>query len=188
MMLTAAFALSLIVNVSSAPQVPEMIVTDALAEANAIWRQSDMTFTWRRGDAASAAARLRVVIGFDTTPSHDAALPLGWVVFDDDRTPQPEIHLSYTNAQQLFDESRGQRNVTRLEHDVLIARALGRALAHELGHYLLASKAHTPSGLMQATRSAMDFFGPYRAHYEITAAQRSQVAARLRAEPMIASR
>ena len=31
------------------------------------------------------------------------------------------------------------------QREMLLARAMGRALAHELGHYLLASKIHTPS-------------------------------------------
>jgi hypothetical protein len=31
----------------------------------------------------------------------------------------------------------------------LLPRALGRALAHELGHYLLARRAHSPTGLMR---------------------------------------
>jgi hypothetical protein len=34
-----------------------------------------------------------------------------------------------------------------------LARVLGRALAHEIGHYLLASPAHTATGLMRATQS-----------------------------------
>ena len=43
---------------------------------------------------------------------------------------------------------------------MLLARAMGRALAHEMGHYLLASKEHTKNGLMQAHRTATEFFGP----------------------------
>jgi len=34
-----------------------------------------------------------------------------------------------------------------------LARVLGRALAHEIGHYLLASPEHTRTGLMRATQS-----------------------------------
>jgi len=186
MMLTAALALGLVVNVSAPAEVPKMIVTNALAEANAIWSPAGVAFTWQRD--ASIPARLQVVIGVDPVAPQESTLPLGWVIFADDQTPEPRIHLSYTNTERLFDESRGSRAATRLEHHVLIGRAMGRALAHELGHYLLASKAHTTGGLMQGRRRADEFFSPEAVHFEIDTAQRSQVAARLHKEQLVARR
>ena len=56
---------------------------------------------------------------------------------------------------------------------------MGRALAHELGHYLLASKAHTQRGLMQTQRSASELFSPARIRFEIDAVQRQTVVSRL---------
>ena len=186
MMLTAAFALSLIVNVSAPAGVPEMVVTNALVEANAIWRPAGVSFVWRRND--SMLARIRVIIGSDPAPaSKENTLPIGWVHFDAPQTPVPDIYLSYENAERLFDASHGTRNPTRLEHHTLMGRALGRALAHELGHVLLASKTHTPHGLMQAMHVASDFFAPEAVHFEITPAQRAEVAARLRTELLVAS-
>ena len=70
---------------------------------------------------------------------------------------------------------------------VLIGRAMGRALAHELGHYLLASKTHTAGGLMQGRRRAYDFFAPEAVHFEINMTQRSQIVARLHKEQLVAS-
>jgi hypothetical protein len=40
--------------------------------------------------------------------------------------------------------------------DQVIGRALGRVLAHELGHYLLRSKMHQPRGLMRAVFTGSD--------------------------------
>src|SRR5262245_3701966 len=51
---------------------------------------------------------------------------------------------------------------TRFAH-VLLARALGRTLAHEIGHYLLGS-SHAPHGLMRAqftARELIETFGQY---------------------------
>ena len=187
MMLTAVFALSLIVNVSAPADVPDMVVTKAMFEANTIWRPAGVSFAWRRNE--SMPARIRVTIGSVDAPiSKDNTLTIGWVHFDETQTPAPDIYLSYVNAERMFDESRGTRNMTRLEHHTLIGRALGRALAHELGHVLLASKTHTPHGLMQATRGASDFFGPEAVHFEITPSQRAEVASRVRSEPLVASR
>jgi hypothetical protein len=40
--------------------------------------------------------------------------------------------------------------------DVLLGRVLGRALAHEIGHYLLRSAAHSRNGLMSADQPVLD--------------------------------
>ena len=70
--------------------------------------------------------------------------------------------MSYANAQAVMAESRGVVGVIAempiVQREMLLARAMGRALAHELGHYLLASKVHTPRGLMKAMLSAPELF------------------------------
>jgi len=63
--------------------------------------------------------------------------------------------------------------------DLLLSRALGRALAHELGHYLLNSRAHAPNGLMRAIRPSSEFFSSSRLGFEITEQQRASLADRL---------
>jgi hypothetical protein len=40
--------------------------------------------------------------------------------------------------------------------DMLLARALGRALAHEIGHYLLGTAEHSAHGLMRASFAPQD--------------------------------
>ena len=49
---------------------------------------------------------------------------------------------------------------TRATHDALVGRALGRALAHELGHYVLQTKAHSTRGLMRASWPSGAFLSP----------------------------
>jgi hypothetical protein len=55
---------------------------------------------------------------------------------------------------------------------------MGRALAHEIGHYLLASKAHTDKGLMATRRSAYELFSAERARFAIDAGEQGAMAAR----------
>ena len=181
----------------SAPTLSATLVRDILDEADAIWRGSGVAFVWRRGTRelvsyASGAdtgprlpATLRLVIDNATGTAHgDSVLPLGWVVFDDETTPEQEIHVSYANALQFLHAARGV--VGMVEHmptrqiETLLGRAMGRALAHELGHYLLASKAHTARGLMKANRTAFEFFTMDRSGFGIEPAQRQQLVARLR--------
>jgi hypothetical protein len=75
------------------------------------------------------------------------------------------------------------RSVDRMppgEVDVLLGRMLGRALAHELGHYLLRSPTHTRFGLMRGDRTVPEFLAPGRAGFEVDAVQHSVAATRIR--------
>jgi hypothetical protein len=74
-----------------------------------------------------------------------------------------------------------------LQREILLARAMGRALAHELGHYLSASKAHSDKGLMKAVHSASELFGLGRSLFQLTPEERQRMAARF-ASVLMASR
>jgi hypothetical protein len=69
--------------------------------------------------------------------------------------------------------------LTITERETLLGRAMGRALAHEIGHYLLASKAHTATGVMQARRGAAELFSRSRQGFQLQADQRRLIAARM---------
>jgi len=195
-----------VVTVAVAADVPPTLVTRLLGEAAAVWRTGGVTLAWRRTiDDAAARARsivaapcfgssLRVVVGNDRGRGGDARSDnktvLGWIVFSDGETPDHEIYLSYDNAKAYMAGARGDvGSIDRMptaERELLLGRVMGRALAHEIGHYLLASKAHTPRGLMQATHTASDFFGFPLASFGIDARQREEVASRLRQDHVTA--
>jgi len=65
------------------------------------------------------------------------------------------------------------------ERETYLGRAMGRALAHELGHYLLASKAHTAAGLMRSTLPAETLFSPTRTRLDLPRTMRDVLMARL---------
>lgn len=190
-MLIAAIAVALTVNVSVASDISSTIVSRALAETNAIWRAAGVEFIWQRGPARYATAALNVVIGHDLRPVREGALALGWIFFDES-TPGQRIYISYANVQQLMRESPGvigsQDRMPIFEREVLISRAIGRALAHELGHYFLATREHTKNGLMKANRSASEFFGPDDRPFKLDGTQRSLITARLAQESVVVSR
>ncbi len=190
-MLIAALAVALTVNVTVAPGIPSTLVARALAETDAIWRNSGFAFAWRQAPRDHAAETLHVVIGRDVRPVIDGGIALGWIMFDE-TSPDREIYVSYANAEALLADSPGVigplDRTTKFEREVLLGRALGRALAHEMGHYLLASKVHTVKGLMKARRTASDFFGNDNRGFTLDAAQRSAITARLTREAVVASR
>jgi hypothetical protein len=196
----------IVVDVTVAPNVPATLVSRVLDEADAVWRPSGLTFVWRRAcpDGVSFARalvcppshqNLDVVIGTDpialSRKLRDNQIPLGRIVFDEPDVPDRQIYLSYGNAVEYMGSAREVvgplERMTLVEREILLARVLGRALAHEIGHYLLASKAHTPGGLMQAVHTANEFFGYSRDSFRIDAAQRRTLEARLGRE-LVASR
>jgi hypothetical protein len=191
----------MIVNVSSAPDIAASLVSRVLTETDAVWRGSGFTFVWRRAarevvpyartsEAGPALpSTLRVVIGNETGPPRNDALPLGWIKFDDAATPEQEIYLSYANVRKLMGDAREVigliEQMPLSQREILSARALGRVLAHELGHYLLASKIHTKNGLMKARRTAGELFAAEGRGFQIDPSQRQVMAARLRRESLV---
>ena len=183
----------LMLGVHVAQGISEKAVAIALGEAVAIWRGPGVTLVWEIDRAGAAAPplgsciRMNVLIENDTRGARFSPMPLGWIAFDEFENPAPEIHLSYANAVALVEEWYGVTVATQMtlfERDILIGRALGRALAHEVGHYLFRSKAHTKTGLMQGHQKAVNFFSPSPARFEVDAAQRALIVSRLTPAPV----
>jgi hypothetical protein len=66
---------------------------------------------------------------------------------------------SWTVARDMAASAGAARVAGR---DVLAARLLGRAVAHEIGHYLLGTRDHTPRGLMRVAFTVGDVLGDDR--------------------------
>jgi hypothetical protein len=78
---------------------------------------------------------------------------LGSIVFLDG-VPQPRISLYVATAADLISSAAGG-DTSRWPvayRDGLLTRVLGRALAHEIGHYVLNTREHSASGLMRAVQ------------------------------------
>ena len=172
------------VTVIVASDISPTLVTRVLAEAGDIWRTAGVAIVWRLESTISPSS-LRVVIGHWTSliVHDDLSLPLGWITFDDSGAPRQEVYVSYANARALMDQARGSialsERMPRAERDTLLGRAMGRALAHEMGHYLLASKAHSVGGLMRARLTATEFFALDRSPFDLDSQQRAAIAGRL---------
>jgi len=190
-MLVTAIAVALTINVAAASDISPTVVTRALAETDSIWRAAGVEFIWKRGPEPYTPGALTVVIGHEQRPVREGALALGWIYFDES-TPGQRLYISYANVLQLMRESTGvtgpQDRMPIFERGVIMARAIGRALAHELGHYFLASKQHTKSGLMKAHRTAVEFFGPDQRPFKLDGEQRSVITARLAQEAVVVRR
>src|SRR5581483_3253495 len=187
-MLLAAACAALVIAISPTADVSPTLVARVIDEANAIWTPAGVTLVVQQDGVPSPA--LAVVIGPERGTAHAYDAPIGWIEFDDGR-PQPRLYLSLTNARVLFESERGVVGLAAqmpiLERETYLGRALGRALAHELGHYLLAAKTHTAAGLMKANFTAAELFLPNLAHFAIAADQQAIARARLDQASLVAA-
>lgn len=152
--------------------VTDSLVNHICGEAATIWEPAGIALECHRIGSGGEAGTWPVDVTIDDHPSNLVpAGALGWITFTAN-SPDRSIHLSRAHAEDLLCDSPGLNDVTIASHETLIGRALGRALAHELGHYLLRTKAHTSRGLMRAAWTANDSFAFTPDGLELTLEQR----------------
>jgi hypothetical protein len=125
-------------------------------EVNRIWAPYGVAVDGLRGSCRGDSARnvtVRLHAMARVPPSTRGTVPesaLGSIIFVDGR-PEPTIALWLDQAARMMDTSIRELTSTSASPRwrLLLARVLGRSLAHELGHYLLASQSHTDAGLMR---------------------------------------
>ena len=82
---------------------------------------------------------------------------LGWIEFVGDE-PRPAITVSVAAARRLMQSGswRGRPfdTLPLRASQLFLQRALARAVAHEIGHYVLRTKAHDHRGLMRPSFTA----------------------------------
>ena len=166
---TAIFPSSLTLVVAATPGISNAIIKGAIEEAAAIWSSVGVTLVRRASTGSSVAiepSAILVILDDERGRASNQDLALGWINFTPTGAPEPIVHLSVRNVTLLVDTMDAYRNRPTSYKELLMARALGRALAHELGHYLTGSKAHSPSGLMKGRRLLDEFFSPTRGGFQ----------------------
>lgn len=147
------------VLLTTAPKLSESARASMISEAAAIWRQQGVVIDWLPSTTVRsvAANRLRVLVvqkrlvnkgvepinvGELVRPSNGHAVAL----------------VSIESAQQLVASVRGRAGYELIAVDQRrLGIVLGRALAHEIGHYLLDTHTHARSGLMRPIFNALEF-------------------------------
>ena len=126
----------------------------ALAEARAIW--SPYGVDVREAGCSAAAFERSIQLHVAVLPRHRADTSEGAIGSIEFAvvTPRPNVSLYVQDVDDLVTATLGGevRAWPAAERDNVEGRALGRALAHEIGHYLLRSRQHAPFGLMRATQ------------------------------------
>jgi hypothetical protein len=156
-----------------APSASQRLTAAAMEEVIAIWAAYDVDIralgpndTEREG-----ATRLTVVLAERPSPpiAPDA---LGSILFRDER-PRPTIVMYPAAIGALVSRTPmpgpAERDWPPTLRDLIVGCVLGRALAHEIGHFLLRSRRHSAAGLMRARQSAYDLVSADRHAFTLTA-------------------
>ena len=158
-----------------------------LSELTAIWTPLGVATRWA-DQSDGGCDRLIVVKADHEARAEDLTRTsaLGWVPFVEGRARQL-VFLRVERARMMVDAlSPGSRPAGLT--DLLLARLLGRSLAHELGHVLLNSSGHSSSGLMRDHYRAGDVLGIPTSAYTLNPAERTRLFTRVAAGSRVAAR
>lgn len=156
--------LSLNLNLATSQELSTMATGALVAEVNAIWHAS-LSLIWRTADVSEPLPAmpesedwLRVLVLARQTPGaqDSSTFTVGELVHTEG--VRPLAIASITAARRIVDQAARHEPLDGPgEYDRRIGVVLGRAVAHEIGHYLLRTRTHANQGLMRATIDALEF-------------------------------
>jgi hypothetical protein len=172
------------------PALPAAVVNAAVREAADIWSPYRVAIDQIGpcGSAPEEAVVLTVLTA--RSPAGEVAMPqgaLGAVDFGQDGTPDPIVTVFVDQLMVFVEHVRvGHTSEDRwpsVLRERIVGRALGRVIAHELGHYLLGSRDHASTGLMRAVQRTDELFDGPRGGFTLSPSEvrrlKSQVVARI---------
>jgi len=145
---------------TTAPCLSEAARTAMMTEAAAIWETHGVAIDWLSPSPARPPAphRLRVLVieGRPSGTHRNEAFTVGELVRP--AKGHAMAMMSIESAQRLLTSVRGRAGYDLVAVDPRrLGLVLGRALAHEIGHYLLETHTHARDGLMRPKFNALEF-------------------------------
>jgi len=174
--LRAAPSIALNLRLTAADNLPPTSKRVLVSEAAAIWKQEGIRLQWLSGAESREGATLRVLVMPRTVgaPADGEPWPVGELLrFEDSRAI---AIASIAGALRVVDESqRLQLLDAPMLREYRLGLVLGRAVAHEIGHFLLRTNAHSDSGLMRANIGAREFADPHADSFQLDDATQRQL-------------
>jgi hypothetical protein len=154
------------------------MATIAKREATAIWKPYGVDLVW--ADAGTQAAlSLEVIVEprpLRIDPGGTQAVLGHTIIFSSEAVPSP-IRVSLTAIESLLER---QHSANPLLQEIVLATALGRVMAHEVGHVLLGVPGfHDPQGLMRTTFVPDDLARMERSQFGLTDRSIARLRARI---------
>lgn len=148
----------------------DMVIT----ELREIWRPAGVRMVARNSGEPLAPGEAVVsmrILASKPMQNRRGEPILAWVAVDGNRRPTPSVLVSLPTIIQWLERADvGGKAFNHLTNDLrarLIATAIGRVAAHELGHYLMADAPHRRKGLMRPAYSPRDLAGSWRGPFEL---------------------
>ena len=155
------FALSALISTS--PELPVLSRSVLVAEAERIWKREGVALRWSavpESGRPSAPLRVLVISRREGLSGDETIWRVGELV---PHTGQRALAIASIAGAERVVAASGNR-VTLLDRpegaQYRLGVVLGRAVAHEIGHYLLATATHADRGLMRAAIDAREFADP----------------------------
>jgi hypothetical protein len=167
--------------------LPAAARAEMMRQTIELWRAAGVDVTWSALPAAGpgevpvtepSRPRMSVIITSDMPEefrSTSARPPVLASILFVDHKPTTMIAAYPEEVRRLLEAVRldarpvGERPA--LIRERLTGRVLGRAIAHELGHYLFGSADHAPDGLMRAKHRLDDLTSPFHRAFRVIPAQ-----------------
>ena len=165
----------------------QVVLEVMMNEAAAVWAPYGITIRWtdRANPDRCMSVDSSIAVQVDNTPSRRSSarpVTLGATRVSLSRTGPVPIRLDYAAVERLL----GSLTAVTLGHVVGrqqlapsdVGRALGRVLAHEVGHVLLGGSRHARRGLMRASFIPSELVDYRRRSYTLSTAEVARLAQR----------
>jgi len=148
-------------------------------ETEGIWRPYGVHLEWNGDDEPETAANFFPLEAIVERQIEGATI-LGRAVVRLDAPAAQPIRVSFDATEHLLALRTTQPSFGRSERERELARALGRVLAHEIGHVLLAAPNHDGAGLMRAAFRANELAAPEGAPFRLSCDGAGRLKSRIR--------
>ena len=170
------------------PSIASRRITDRLkSEVEAIWGPYGIGLEWTDADDSesprnSVSLEASVERQFERRQRTGWPAALGLAAVEPGAPIWRPIRVSVDATERaLAGRSMGRYSIPGVVLDPELARALGRVLAHEIGHVLLGPPYHDRAGLMRASFRPDELGEPDRTPFRLTCGEVDRLGSRLRA-------
>jgi hypothetical protein len=162
------------------------ITKQVMTEAETIWRQYGIRLDWTDADPSDPSPPIALDVRIDSEPrAHEPIARrtvLGHVLVVPDTPARQSVHVSFDATESvLAHDPTGRSAVGGMVMDRELARALGRVLAHEIGHVLIGPPYHDAKGLMRIGFRADELSGLDSRPFRLTCSTVDRLRSRVRA-------
>jgi hypothetical protein len=152
------------VLLTTAPNLSPAAKTALIREASRIWTRAGVRLEWVAPTSRPAGLSLRVLTVEHTGPAAvENTSVLGELVRGAGTGAAAMVAIDRAAA----IAARGSLNRGSLSFDQRLGLVLGRAIAHEIGHFLLAGTPHQDEGLMRARFPEDELADAWSAKFEV---------------------